>query len=436
MNRIVDTRNDPNAVAGLVQNINNLYASRGQYTGQDSVVYKTQAAHTVDAGIQKAVQADLERDDPESAQNTFDNYSKYLSGDAVKSSIQSSITPALERSQVNAVTTDLYGKYNPNDPSVNPNTVAAFIRDPKNYPQIGEAQRTSVLNNFLGDRNRAEQVQSEKQSGADNAFIDAINKNQIGNTSQFNAWTDPTTGLPASPKLVQSAIERSTKSATKNTEENSQTILDLSDGVANRRITDPAPINDAYLKGDISDGKRKELLNLQDLTAHPEKTPWFSQAEQLYQQRYDAKNADAVTMYPQFISQLKQAVLDQNLHGQQIIDTANKMLEPVDKAIISHHFFGEDTYESQPALDFAKKWGGFAVPNMNAIGRETLTQTGVRPPPPGQTESSPMEPEAVAWIRKAWGSNPHEQNDTNIRAAYDQLKAQDPNFYKHWKIGD
>ncbi len=427
--RMVDKRNDPSAVQGYVNNIVDTYTARGQATGQSEATYKLQAANVINQGIAKAVQADLDRQDPESAQNTFNHYSQYLSDDGVKASIQSQITPTLEAHHVNAVTTDLYTKFNPNDPNVDPNAAAAFVRDPKNYPKIGDAQRTSVLNNFFGDGNRAALVQREKQGAADNAFTDAINKGQLSNQSQFNAWTDPTIGLAASAKLVQSAIERSLKPGAQNSVENRQTYLDLSDGIQNRQVTDPSPINDAYLKGEITDESRKELLNLLNLTAHSEKTEWFEQAQNMYQTRYSGKDPVAQQMYPQFINQLKQAVINQKLHGQQIVNVAKEMLDPVDMAVIAHHMFGEDTTEAQPGL------GGFAVPNMNAVSSNAPAQPGILPPRPGQAAPS-MEPEAESWVKKSLTSAGHQVTDANVKTAYDQLKSQDPQFYKHWKVGD
>jgi hypothetical protein len=435
MDRIVDNRNDPNKVQGYVNNINRIYSIRGQELGQNEVTYKAQAANVINAGIAKAVQADLDRDDPESAQNTLNNYGGYLSNTGLKDGLQSKITPRLEAHQINAVTTDLESRFNPNDPNVNRNDAAAFMRDPANYPQIGEQQRTTVLNNWLGDHNSAVQVRQATQATADNNFIDAINKNQIWNASQFNEWKDPTSGYPASPKLVQSAIERSLRPSKANTEENRQTLVDLSDAVSNRGLTDPAPINQAFLDGKINQANRQALLGLQDKMQHPEKDPWFKQAESMYKDRYGAANADAHALYPQFINNLQQNIQEQNLKGHQIYEMAQKMLNDVDVGIVSH-WFGPDTTKTQPSLDFAKQWGGFPKPDMRSEP-QTASATNIQRVPDHEGTPSPIEPEAEAWVRRELGatSTLHVTPD-NVRVRYEQLKAADPQFWKHWKIGE
>jgi hypothetical protein len=135
-------------------------------------------------------------------------------------------------------------------------------------------------------------------------------------------------------------------------------------------LTDSEPINTAYLDGNISGTTRKELLGLQDKMRHPEKDPWFKEAESMYKDRYGENDADAKAMYPQFINNLDQAVKEQNLKGHQIYEMAQKMLTPVDNALMKRSWTlglahgGYNLENEVPAPEWAQQWGGFPKPRL------------------------------------------------------------------------
>jgi hypothetical protein len=406
-NQIIDNRNDPEKVTGLINNIKGLRVAQASLMGQDATVAANKASAEIDSGLQDAIWTEAHID-PANAERLYNQYAPHMSTDQARERAKALFMPQLQERQVNAAYTDLSTKFNPSDPNVNPNDALNYVRDPKNYAgQITDAQRTTVANTFLGDWHRAGEIARTNQAATDSSFVDAINKNQIGNAEQFNSWKDPATGLPASPKLVQSAIDRSTKTRPANTAEYRQTLVDLSDAVSNRGLTDSTPINQAFLDGKIDKSERANLLGLQDKMQHPEKDPWFKQAESMYKDRYGAGNADAHALYPQFINNLQQNIQEQGLKGHQIYEIAQKMLQDVDKAVVNRYWFKQIPDTGQPAQ---------------------ATQS--------QNQQVPIEPGAEAWIKKSMSGTSHPATDANIRAAYEQLKAQDPEFYKHWKIGD
>jgi hypothetical protein len=429
--RILDNRQDPGAVAGYIENIKNLYAAQGQNSGTPKAIYEAKAAQVIDSALQNAILTEAGdpakgiQGNPANAENLYNQYQQFLSGDQAKQHAQAMYVPKLEEQRVNTVYTDLSSKFNPADPNVNPQDALNYIRDPKNYAgQITDAQRTTVANTFLGDWHRAGEIQKTNQSLADNSFVDAINKGQIAAADQFNAWKDPTTGLPASPKLVQSAIDRSLRGASSNPA-NRQTLVDLSDAVSNRGLTDSAPINQAYLDGKIDKTERTALLGLQDKMQHPERDPWFKQAEQMYKDRYGAGNADAHALYPQFINNLQQNIQEQGLKGHQIYEMAQKMLEPVDNAVVRSLFnparwFGSDTTtDKQEALGFAKQWGGWPKPviNQGASGAAS-------PAAPSSAPPSVMSETRRAQLSDMLKANGVPTADANIQWLDSELKKQ------------
>jgi hypothetical protein len=377
MNRMVDVRNDPNAVQGLVNNINTIYTNRGTMLGQSPATSKMQAANVIDSGIAKVIQADLDRQDPQSAQNSLDHYGNYLSNEGVKNSLQAKISPALDKANVAGATQDFMTRFNPADPNVNMVQARQYADDPKNYPGISNPdQRNTIWNTFAAERNVAAAQGKANQDGADEAFMSARNQEQIKTAQDFRAWTDPKTGLAASPQLVDSAIQRSLHPERTNTEDNREIYTDFANRLYNRAPITRTEIQEAFIDGHITGPSMDKLEKSFEYMEHPDRSPDFVDATNSYMDRYGKDNKVAAQYFPQFIATLKRMTVNQNLHGQDIMDEADKMMADVDGKTVNAWF-----KNTVSALDYAKYWGTFPEPALRDI-HNPMQRTGVIPNSP------------------------------------------------------
>jgi len=449
MNRIVDNRNDPAKVQGYVNNINNLYTAQGQMFGQDPVVYKAKAANTIDQGINRAINTELEVS-PENAQALFDKYSPLLSNDGIRADIQKTIQPKLAKKQEQDVYGYVYNNFGVGNPDSDINAATADVMNPNKYTQLTNEQRNEVAHTLSAEWNRTRQVRNDAQSQADKNFEDGVYYGQI-TPAQNLTWTDPKTGYPPSfPAHQRVDAFLSNPPQTKRSDPN--VLATLTDDVSNRRIVNPAALNQAYaVDHTISEGDWKQLRNLQDTMQDKTKSRWFPEVEQLYKTRYQDNfgnwGSDAArTLFPQYINNLDTAIREQNLKGHQVIDMANKMLEPVDSQIVSS-WKHPSTWGGapQPALDFATQWGGFPTPVLNPPAAAQPAGTPPAAPPvlaPGATPSPDQA--GLDWTRDylAQMNKRNVKNglpeipvtDANVKAAHDHFKSQQPEYWKNWTI--
>lgn len=439
MNRIVDNRNNPDKVQGFINNINNLYTAQGQMFGQDPVVYKAKAANVIDFGINRAINTELEVS-PENARALFDKYSPYLSNDGVRADIQNRIQPKLARKQQSDVYGYVYNYFGVGNPDSDINAATRDVMDPNKYTQLTNEQRNEVAHTLSAEWNRTRKVRNDTQKTANDNFELGILNGTITGEQALN-WTDQKTGVGADSMTVRKGLEWLANPITTN-KSNPGILTGLTDDVSNRQAVDPAPLNSAYMQGQISENDWKDLRKLQEIMQDRTKSGWFSFAEQLYKSRYlhsdTGRLSDAARqMFPQYISNLDQNIREQNLKGQQIWDMAKKMLEPVDKAIVSH-WYG-DRFEPQPALDFATQWGGWPKPVIN---QPAVTPTATPAPAPN-TAPSPDQA-GPAWTRNYLvrinqqnaknGLPPIPLTDANVKAAQDHFKSQDAQYWKNWTL--
>ncbi|MGA2223865.1 MAG: hypothetical protein ABSH41_05420 [Syntrophobacteraceae bacterium] len=387
MDRIVDHRNDPNMVQGFINNINNLYTAQGQMFGHDPVVYKAKAANVIDSGIAKAIGTELQIN-PGNAQALYDKYSPYLSNDGARAEIQKQIQPKVAKQQEQDVYGYVYNNFGIGNPDSDINAATADVMDPNKYTQLTNEQRNEVAHTLSAEWNRTRQVRNDQQKTANDNFELGILNGTIP-PEQALKWTDPKTGVGADGNTVYKGMGWLASPITaKKTDP--ATLTSLTDDVSNRRLLEPAPLNDAYMNGKLTEADWKSLRNLQETMQDRTKSRWFGYAEMLYNSRYrdttgNWQNADAMQMYPQYINNLDTAIRDQNLKGHQIEEMASKMLEPVDKQIIHSMSWNDFSPLGRPetALEFATQWGGFPAPQLNPVHNPQGERTFRLPLPGG-----------------------------------------------------
>jgi hypothetical protein len=227
-------------------------------------------------------------------------------------------------------------------------------------------------------------------------------------------------------------------------------MQDLSGAVSDRRLLDAGPLNAAYSKGQITEGDWKDLVKLQEVSQDKTKSRWFPEVEQLYKSRYQDNlgnwaSDSARSLYPQYISNLDDAVREQNLKGHQVIEMANKMLEPVDSQIVRAHWYSP-TATPQSAIDFATQWGGFPKPVINQTAPAPPAPAAAPAAPPANAPASTSNPDQAGldWTR-AYLTQINKEHakaglpqipvtDANVKAAHENLKSQDPQYWKNWTL--
>jgi hypothetical protein len=420
MNRIVDNRNDPNKVAGFVNSINNLYSAQGQITDQDPVVYNAKAANVIDSGISRAINTELELS-PENAQNLLDQYGKFLSNDGVRADLANRIQPKLQVKQEQDVYGYVYNLYGIGNPDSNINDAISAVMDPNQFTHLSNQQRNEIAHTISAEWNRTRQVRNDEQKTVNEGFEDGVLKGTIPPRQIIN-YVDPKTGIAPDAKTRENVLSNWVPKLDHLGElkkSDPGTLTDLTDAVSDRLLLDRGPINDAYANGHITEADWKNLRNTQDIMQDKSKTRWWTEVDQLYKSRYQDNlgnwaSPEARMLYPQFISNLDDAIREQNLKGHQVIEMANKMLEPVDSQIVSS-VWHPSTWGGapQPALDFAAKWGGWPKPVINA----PQNPPGV---PAAPTAPAATPPAAPSKYEQYLRDNGYPVTPANIKALQDQ----------------
>jgi hypothetical protein len=396
--------------------------------------------------------------DPEAAQKMLDQYGdiEHMSARSI-ADLRSKLQPKLAAKQEQDVYGYVYNAFGIGNPDSDINAATAAVMDPNQFGQLTNEQRNEIAHTLSAEWNRTRQVRNDQQKSVNETFEDGILTGAI-DPKDVIGWKDPKTGLSPEAKTRENVLSNwLPKLQGLGTLKKSDpgVLTDLSDAVSDRFLVDRAPINDAYAKGRITEADWKNLRNTQDVMQDKSKTRWWSEVDQLYRSRYqDNKgywSSDAARMlYPQFISNLDDAIREQNLKGHQVIEMANKMLEPIDKTIVDQSI-GRGWYDprgwlpdregTQPALDFATQWGGWRKPLLNTANAPAAPAGAPQPAaPPATPQAAGGAPPArdaagLEFVRKELGlADARLITDENVNHRYDQLKGWDPEFWKKLEL--
>ncbi len=465
--RITDERYDFDYVAGpegLIQNIRNLYASYVRAAGQDPAALGLKAGAAIDKGLSDAVLTEAATN-PEGAKMLYDRYAPYMTSNNVRQHVLDYLLPAVRQKQSAAVYNDVAARFNLTDPGSDINAATSWVMDPKNYQgQITDpGQRTDIARAILGEWNRANQVQEQKQSSADSNFTNAVAGRQIAGL-ELQAWRDPKTGFPPSRDILQAAMEHDANPVKPGVSD-SDTLARLTSDIANNRMNGPGPINQAYLQDLISNRDFRDLSGLYDTCRDPARSRWFDYARDAFFARFgdpappsieagasnpgpaasppaasNGATAAATPLFPRYLMDLDQAVREQNLKGMQIRDAADRILKDLDRTYVGQSFGNmgpaPTSQENQPST--APETGPTLQPDQAAASSEDHGKSVLSslPEQPIRTDRKSAPDPAMQWIVSYLSKNHPAWPLTapNIQAAHDQLKAQDPEFWKHWII--
>jgi len=451
--RIVDQRYDLDSVAGpggLIEGIKRLYSTWGELRGQDPAASDWQSSAAIDKGLSDAVLTEA-RTNPAGAILLYDRYAQYMSSDPVRQRVLDNLLPAVRQEQNRAVFNDVINRFNLYAPHSDIDAALKWLMDTDNYKDqfADPSQRTDLAKMIQGAWNHATQFHKDRQSIADSSFTDAVANGEIAGLN-LGKWRDPKTGLAPSGDILQAAIEGGAKNPIDPGSSNRDTLVNLVGQISNGSMRDREPINDAYLRGLITDRDFKDLRSLYDTYKDPAKSRWFDYARESFYSRYaDANgpngvNADAMKLLPRYFIDLDQTIRDQDLKSIQLRDYADKMLRDIDRVLVGQ-WLGKTT----SALDFANYYSGRPSPKIEPVvqqnalpgihARQQPPQTGAAASPMAERAAMPFPDQAgLEWVKaymtRAYGGKVP-LTDNNINAAYDQFKTQDPEFWENWKIG-
>jgi hypothetical protein len=464
-NRIIDNRYDFDKVAGpggFIQNIKNLSEAQGDLFGQPAA-YANVAANRIDKALSDAIRTEAAMN-PTGAKMLYDRYAQYMSSDKVRQDVLNPLLPAMRREQNTAVYGDVMSRFNLNGPDFDIDGATKWVMDPNNYKdQLSDSkQREDIARAMQGEWNRARQVCKDNQSLADNAFTDAVARQQISGMG-LQTWRDPKTGLPPSSDILQAAMEHDVKPIEPNVS-NRDTLVSLTNNISNRRMSDPGPINEAYLRNLITSQDFRNLTALYDTYRDPAKSRWFDYAKDAFFARFgdstppsseasefksgralppassNGASADAMVLFPRYLTGLDQAVREQNLKSIQIRDAVDKMLKDLDRTYVGQSF---GKMGSAPASQANQPSTAPTSEPTLQVGEAAASpedhSRGVLSSVPEQmirTDRESAPDPAMEWtgnyLRKNHPAWP--LTAPNIEAAHDQFKAQDPEFWRHWII--
>jgi len=388
--RIVDTRYDSGKVAGLVQSISTFHRAQNELMGQDKAETDRNAAAAIDKGLSDAVLTEAQTN-PTGAKVLYDRYESYMSSDAVRQHVLSHLLPAVRQEQNKSVYKDVLNRFNLTSPDSDISDIGAatsWVTDPNNYKdQLADPdRRNDMAKTIQGAWNRARQFHNDNQSQADSSFMDAVAKREIAGL-HLQTWRDPNTGLPASGDIVQAAIEHGANPVRPSVSDK-DTLLSLADDISNRRMTDQKPLYLAYLGNLITDRDFRDMTSLYDTFRDPAKSRWFDSAKRAFYSRYadpdgpNEVNPDAITLFPRYLADLDQAIRDQDLKGTQIRDTADKMLQNIDRDLV-----GQWIGNPSSVFHFANYYGGPPVSRNNPVVQQNATPATQASQQPLQTDT-------------------------------------------------
>jgi hypothetical protein len=462
--------NDPQALKSNHEQIIHQAQVFGQLHNIDQATVDLSVANHVNSMYYNAIYNQMVQD-PAQAQAMLDKYGRYMNANSVGSLTAklADSTAEVRRKAVDYASQYTYGAFNLADPNADVGKATAWITNPENYKPLGldAGAAGTVAAQIKAQWETQRQVTADARKTTDDNFERQAYGHQIP-VEQLMSWKDPKTGLQPDITKVRQVQEWIAHPAI-TTHSDPQVMQDLSGAVSDRRLLDAGPLNAAYSKGQITEGDWKDLVKLQEVSQDKTKSRWFPEVEQLYKSRYQDNlgnwaSDSARSLYPQYISNLDDAVREQNLKGHQVIEMANKMLEPVDSQIVRAHWYSP-TATPQSAIDFATQWGGFPKPVINQTAPASPAPAAAPAAPPANApspgagdekgkgiptqimkqERSPSPDQAgLDWTR-AYLTQINKEHakaglpqipvtDANVKAAHENLKSQDPQYWKNWTL--
>jgi len=159
----------------------------------------------------------------------------------------------------------------------------AHVMDPENYPDLDPEQRSDVARAVRAEWNRQGRARDDSQKAAnDNLQVGAISG--AISPEQLFTWRDPKTGFAASPQTVHDVGEW-LANPVRATHSNPDALAGLAEDIAGRRFTDAAPINEAFISGNISQADWMHMRDLLETASDPAKSLWFDYAREAFHAR-------------------------------------------------------------------------------------------------------------------------------------------------------
>jgi hypothetical protein len=324
--RIVDNRNDPNKVDAFLKNIDQLYASRGQVSGQSAATYTLQAANVKNQAINQAITTELQID-PGNAQNLYNQYSQYLSDDNVRAKIQKTMQPVVQQAQEDYAYKYAKGKFNlsSDSPKAEYDNAFAYVMNPDNSKELGidgPDARNRVASTIYTEGNRFEQARNQQQADIDS---DWMNKGIAGMVTPADV-----TGSPMTPEKKAWLLNQMSKDQSRQNTTDKATWNHVYQEVLNGNLTNPSDLL-RYSDG-LSTTDIKSFGNM----IQTGKKPYFDIAMKAYDKRYADQFTDAAEGQDYkmaFTQGLTQKIKDEGLTGPAILSAAKDMFADQDKAL-------------------------------------------------------------------------------------------------------
>jgi hypothetical protein len=328
----------------------------------------------------------------------YDRYAPYMTSDGVRQHVLTNLLPAVRQNQNAAVYNDVVTRFNLTDPDSDIKAATGWVMDPDNYKgRVADpGQRNDIAKAIQGEWNRVRQIQKDSQSTADTNFTDAVAGRRIAGL-QLQAWRDPKTGLAPSTDILQAAMDHDANPVQPGASDR-DTLARLASDISNGRMNDPGPINQAYLRNLIDNRDFRDLTGLYDTYRDPARSRWFDYARDAFFARFgdpappsgeaggfesgrgasppaaaNGASATATMLFPRYLTDLDQAVREQNLKGMQIRDAADRMLQDLDRMYVGQSF---------------GKMGPAPASQANQPGTAPNSELTLQP-----GESSPREPQ-------------------------------------------
>jgi hypothetical protein len=307
--RIGDNIYDFDKVAGpdgLINGIRRMNEAESALAGEDSSVSGLRAAGSIDKGLSDAILNEA-RSNPEGAKLLYDRYQQFLSSDAVREHVLGNLSPILSDARKTAAYNDAVARFgalgapagidatggggtaglggrSSGEIDSSPAAAAtAHVMNPENYPDLDPDQRSEVARAVRAEWNRQSQARDDSQKAAnDNLQVGAIS-GAIA-PEQLLTWRDPKTGFAASPQTVHDVGEW-LANPVRATHSNPDALAGLAEDIAGRRLTDAAPINEAFRSGNISRADWMHMRDLLETASNPAKSLWFDYAREAFYAR-------------------------------------------------------------------------------------------------------------------------------------------------------
>jgi hypothetical protein len=236
----------------------------------------------------------------------------------------------------------VYGTFNLSAPGADIGRAAAWLANPGNYEKLGldSAEADQAASQVQAQWARQQQAAEEARKRTDENFERLAAGGQIP-AGQLMGWKDPQTGLQPDIGKVKQVQEWMANPPTV-THSDPETMVKLSGGISDRRLSDKGPINAAYFQGKLTESDWRKLSDFQATSTDISRSGWFVYARDAYYARYGSDIGDggseigeirppSVTLFPRFMMDLDGVIRDGDLKGAQVRELTNRMLDDVER---------------------------------------------------------------------------------------------------------